>query len=272
MKEKKDLIVITGTDSGIGKNLSEVFMEHGYPVLATYYEKPGTRQSINIKLDLRNETEREALVQKVSLLMEEGYCCKCLINNAGIACGGPIENLPLSIYRETLEVNLIGLIHITRGLIPFLAGSRGLIILHGSAAGRVAAPFLSPYVITKFALEGFADCLRRELLPYGISTVLLETGGVDTPIWKKAENQDLSFVDKKYSKSMELFKKNFIQGKKGLTARTASEKIFHIFEKKKHKPRYIIARSILREYVIRMISGRILDGVFQKMFDMDYGG
>jgi short-subunit dehydrogenase len=271
MDTEKNLIIITGTDSGIGMSLSEVFMEHGYPVLATYLEKPGTQQSINIKLDLRSESECEGLVKKVSSLMKEGYRCACLINNAAIALGGPIENLPLSVYRETLEVNLIGHIHITRDLIPFLAESRGLIIIHGSAAGRVAAPFLSPYVITKFALEGFTDCLRRELLPYGIRTVLLETGGVDTPIWEKRVNEAFSLVDEKYRKSTELFRKNFLQGKKGLSARGAAEKIFNVFKKKKHKLRYIIAQSIFREYMIRMISGRILDNIFQKMFDMDYG-
>ncbi|MBN1698504.1 MAG: SDR family NAD(P)-dependent oxidoreductase [Spirochaetales bacterium] len=272
MDTSRDLVIITGTDSGIGMHLAGVFREHGYPVCATYLEKPGTTASVNINLDLTDEASCSGFIQKVASLLGEGYRCACLVNNAGIALGGPIENLPISVYRANLEVNLLGLIRITRDLIPFLAESRGVILLNGSAAGRVAAPFLSPYVITKFALEGFADCLRRELLPYGIRTVLLQTGGVDTPIWKKAETQDMSFVADKYRHTMDRFRDTFIRGSKGLSAGEAAEKIFRVFRRKKYRPRYIIARSVAREIAIRLISGRPLDFIFKRMFGMDYGG
>ena len=271
MAPDKELIIITGTDSGIGKSLSAVFLDHGYTVLSTYLKEPGTEKSINIQVELKNEGDIIRLKQKVSGLVKEGYRCSCLIHNAAIALGGPIENLPLALYRESLEVNFISIINITQKLIPFLVKSKGTIMLHGSAAGRVAAPFLSPYVATKFALEGLADCLRRELQPYGIKTILLQTGGVNTPIWKKAETQDISFVDEKYLKSMELFRRNFIQGDKGFTAEGAAKKIFKVFKKKKPKSRYIIAKSNFREKLIRILPDGLLDNLFSKMFDMDYG-
>jgi short-subunit dehydrogenase len=271
MGNSDSLIVITGTDSGIGKSLAGIFLENGYSVLATYLEKPGVKKAVNIQVDLNKSGDIAKLEKKVSELTAAGKRLSCLVNNAGIALGGPIEDTPLDIFRKVFEVNYFGLVSLTQRLLPHIIESKGTIIIHGSAAGRVAVPLLSPYVSTKFALEGFTDCLRRELQPYGVNTVLLETGGVETPIWEKALKQDISFVSPKYRKSMDTFKKRFIQVKKGLTAEQAARKIFNILKEKNPRPRRIIAKSNLRERLIRSLPDRLLDGAFKKMFGMDYG-
>jgi NAD(P)-dependent dehydrogenase (short-subunit alcohol dehydrogenase family) len=271
MARERELIVITGTDSGIGRYLAEAFCTRGYKVLATYIDKPGVEKAINTRLDLRNEESIESVVTSIKAILQGGASLSCLVNNAGIALGGGIENLPLSVYRENFEVNFFGLVSLTQKLIPFLIESKGKIIINGSAAGRTAAPFLSPYVCTKFALEGFSDCLRRELIPYGIGVVLLQTGGVATPIWEGFSRQDTSFMDKKFSKSMELFNKNFLHGPKGLTAQQAADKIMAVFDKKNPLPRAIIAKSRFRERLIRSLPARLLDKAFIRMFGMDYG-
>jgi NAD(P)-dependent dehydrogenase (short-subunit alcohol dehydrogenase family) len=271
MNHDNDLVVITGTDSGIGAKLSEAFLAKGYKVLATYLQKPATETATNIRCDLREEKSIASVAEAAADLVQKGATLACLVNNAGVAFGGGIENLPLALYRENFEINFFGLVSLTQKLIPHLVKSKGRIILHGSAAGRTAAPFLSPYVSTKFALEGFADCLRRELLPYGIKVTLLETGGVDTPIWKGFETQDRSFMDRKFDKSMELFGKNFLGGPKGMSAEEAASKIMAVFEKKNPPARAIIAKSPMRERLIRSLPSGLLDKAFIKMFGMDYG-
>jgi short-subunit dehydrogenase len=272
MSHEKDLIVVTGTDSGIGAALAAGFRDRGYAVLATCIAKPGVEGVTNVRLDLRDEESIASASASVSGLAEQGMSLACLVNNAGIAYGGGIENLPMSLYRENFEVNLFGLVSFTQKLIPFLIKSKGTILLNGSTAGRTAAPFLSPYVCTKFALEGFADCLRREMLPYGIKVILLQTGGVDTPIWEGFSRQDTSFMDRKYDKSMELFNTNFLHGPKGLSARGAAEQIISVFEKKTPPARAIIAKNKFRERLVRALPAGILDKIFLKMFGMDYGG
>ncbi len=271
MENANSLVVITGTDSGIGKSLAGLFLENGYTVLATFLEKPGVKKAVNIQVDLNRSGDIAKLEKKVKELTAAGKRLSCLVNNAGIALGGPIEDVPMDIFRKVFEVNFFGLVRLTKRLLPYLIQSKGIIIIHGSAAGRVAVPMLSPYVSTKFALEGFTDCLRRELLPYGVHTVLLETGGVETPIWEKALKQDISFVSPKYRKSMDTFKRRFIQVKKGLTVEQAALKIFRIMKAKNPKPRRIIAKNNLRERLIRSLPAGLLDTVFRRMFKLDYG-
>lgn len=272
---KKKLAVITGCDTGIGMNLCKLMADNGFYVAASYLEKDPFPLKTNIftyKMDIRKENEIESFSLFVNRYCKEDYVLFCLINNAGIALGGPVENLPLKIFRENFEVNFFGLVSLTKKLIPLLIENSGKIIIIGSMAGRIALPFLSPYASTKFALEGFSDSLRRELLPFGIKTVLIEPGGIATPIWNKSKKQDTSFVNEKYRKSLDVFKEVFIEaGNHGMDADKAARQIFKIVNRKKPKDRYIVAGNRLTTFLPLLIPRKLLDKLFLKNFKMDYG-
>ena len=250
-------------------------INNGYYVAISYLEKNPFIKKPNVfahKMDLHKEKEIKSFVSFIKKLCKQGYLLECLINNAGIAKGGPIENLPMKIFREVFEVNFFGLVSLTQNLIPDLIKTRGKIIIVGSMAGRIALPFLSPYVSTKFALEGFSDSLRRELTPFGIQTVLLEPGGIATPIWKKAKKQDASFVDKKYLKSLKEYEKKFIEPNNfSMNPDKAAAQILKIIVKKNPKPRYIIADNRFITYLPILIPTRLFDKLVNKLYSMDYG-
>src|SRR3954469_14995352 len=110
-----------------------------------------------------------------------------LVNNAGIAVAAPLEFLPVDRLREQLEINLIGQMAVTQAFLPALRSARGRIVMVSSIGGRVALPLASPYNASKFGLEGLSDSLRRELRSHDVDVILVEPGGVKTPIWNKAE-------------------------------------------------------------------------------------
>ncbi len=272
---KKKLAIITGCDSGIGFGLCKLMALNGFSVAASYLEHdpfPSKKNIFSCKMDIRKEKEIDNFTVFVKEYCNNGYSLDCLINNAGVALGGPIENLPMKIFRENFEVNFFGLVSLTKKLIPLLIQSSGRILIIGSMAGRIALPFLSPYVSTKFALEGFSDSLRRELLPFGIKTVLIEPGGIATPIWNKSKKQDKSFVDKKYEKSLNIFIEKFIEsGNSGMDVEKAAKHILKIINKKNPKGRYIVAENRFTTFLPLLIPRRILDKLFLKNFKMDYG-
>ena len=110
-----------------------------------------------------------------------------LVNNAGIAVAAPLEFLPLDRLRQQLEINLIGQAAVTQAFLPALRRARGRIVNVSSIGGRVALPLASAYNASKFGLEGMSDSLRRELRSQGVDVILIEPGGVKTPIWEKGE-------------------------------------------------------------------------------------
>ena len=186
--------------------------------------------------------------------------------------GGPVEDLPVKIFRQVFEVNFFGLISLTQKAIPQLIKDRGRIIIIGSMAGKIAMPFLSPYSASKFALEGFSDSLRRELLPFGVKAVLLEPGGIATPIWSKAKTQDISFIGEKYLHSMKKFEEKFIDPNlKAMSPNKAALKIFRIIGKKHLKSRYLIAENKVSAYLPLLIPVKLFDSLVLKLFDMNYG-
>jgi len=143
-----------------------------------------------IRLDVtRPERVRSAAARVQAVL--DGVPLAGLVNNAGIASGGPIELLDLETVRAVFDVNVIGLLAVTQALLPMLRAARGRIVNISSVSGRLAVPFLAPYCGSKFAVEAISDCLRRELHPFGVDVVIVEPGVIRTPIWDKALQQDL---------------------------------------------------------------------------------
>jgi NAD(P)-dependent dehydrogenase (short-subunit alcohol dehydrogenase family) len=140
----------------------------------------------------------------------------------------------------------------------------------------VAVPFASPYASSKFAVEGFADSLRREMIPYGIRTVVIEPAGVATPIWQnswqRVKKDYFPFFDKKYIKIFQTIGKRIVTGsQKGLSPQKASIKIFNIIKKKKPKARYLIAKSHIREYIKTHIPSGLIDAALPRLLGMNYG-
>jgi len=274
-KMTKELYVITGSDSGIGKACTDILLQKGASVAVSYFETnqfKGDPSCYSFKSDMTKESDIEKLAKSIKKLCASGYSLKCLFCNAGVALGGPVENTPLDTYRRVFEINYFSYVSLIQKLIPLLRESRGMIMIHGSLAGRIALPFLAPYTSSKFALEAFADALRRELNPFGIKTVLLETAAVATPIWTKARKIDNSFVDEVYMDSLNVFMENFVDsGSRGMPVDRAAEKIIRIMEMDKPRSRYIISGTPINSFIQTVLPDRVIDRLVKKYFRMNYG-
>ena len=181
--KKNEIIVVTGTSTGIGNATAKELASRGFYVLA------GVRREIDaeairaeniepIMLDITNEKHISNLIKRIN----ENYNkrpLKALINNAAIEINAPVEVLALSEWRRQFEVNFFGQVAMIQALLPALFKSQGTIVNISSIGGKAAMAGYGPYASTKFALEGMSDSLRRELEPFGINIVVLP-GGVAT--------------------------------------------------------------------------------------------
>jgi NAD(P)-dependent dehydrogenase (short-subunit alcohol dehydrogenase family) len=138
-------------------------------------------------LDVTDAGAIDAAVESIDSALD-GRGLVGVVNNAGVARGGPIEYLPVEEWRTQLEVNVIGQVAVTKEMLPLLRRGRGRLVFIGSVGGRVGTPLLSPYAASKFALEGIAESLRHELRPFGLRVALVEPGAVKTDIWEKGRH------------------------------------------------------------------------------------
>jgi len=198
-------VVITGVSTGIGHAAAKVLIDRGFRVFGSVRRAEDadrlTEEFGDAFAPLIFDVTDDAAIAEAAACVRgalAGETLAGLVNNAGIAVSGPLTELPVADYRRQLEVNLVGPFMVTQAFAPLLgtdsslSGARGRIVNISSVAGLRAMPFLGPYAASKFGLEGYSEALRREMLLYGIDVIVIGPGPVQTAIWDKAEEVDVS--------------------------------------------------------------------------------
>ncbi len=180
---RNKVILITGASSGMGKSTAHILHQQGYKVYGaarrTDKMKDLEEKGIGIlHLDLTND---DSIVQTVDAILKKEGRIDVLINNAGYGSYGSVEEVPIEEAKRQFEVNMFGLARITQLVLPVMRMQKsGRIVNISSMGGKIYTPFGAWYHATKFALEGWSDCLRIELKQFGIDVVVVEPGGIQT--------------------------------------------------------------------------------------------
>ncbi|XP_063789644.1 dehydrogenase/reductase SDR family member 9 [Pseudophryne corroboree] len=182
-------VLITGCDTGFGNHAAHTFDKMGFRVLATCLTDSGAaalkqETSERLKSVCLDVTDADS-VRRVGEWVKNEVGNKGLwglVNNAGImGTLAPIDWLTIEDVREPIEVNLIGLIHVTLTVLPLIKNARGRIVNVSSVGGRVAASG-GGYFSSKYGVEGFNDSLRRDMKSFGVSVSCIEPGLFKTPL------------------------------------------------------------------------------------------
>lgn len=275
-------ILITGVSTGIGYSLTEIFLRNGYLVFGSVRKQVDAERLradfperfIPLRFDVTDVQAIDAAVATVKEALG-GDSLSGLINNAGIAQGGPLLYMDRALVRKHFDVNVFGVIDVIKAFAPLLGavedfrGNPGKIINISSSSGKIASPFVAPYVGSKFALEGISGSLRRELMKYGIDVIVVGPGVVKTPIWEKAQNLE-QYNHTPYKNSLDRFKMQALKRiEKGLEPRYVAQKVYYIFHGDNPKTRYAISDNTLTSWILpRLIPERWLDKIFSKMLGL----
>ncbi|HEY3310398.1 MAG TPA: SDR family oxidoreductase [Anaerolineales bacterium] len=175
------VVFITGCSSGIGRDLAGRLAGAGYRVVATARNVESLASlQVSLKLSL-DVTSPESIRQAVATTIEHFGRIDVLVNNAGYAVRGAVEEVPVSQARQMFEANLFGVMNMVQAVLPHMRAQKsGRIINISSVVGKLVTPANGVYSASKFALEGLSDALRMELAPFGIQVVVVEPGSIHT--------------------------------------------------------------------------------------------
>lgn len=263
MMAGRGAVVVTGASSGIGRATALRLAHDGWLVLvgvrhaadgaalAALAAAIGTGELLRpLSLDVTDDASVAAAARDVAaLLAERRLTLGGLVNNAGIAVAGPVEEVPLARLREVLAVNVVGAVAATQAFLPLLRRGRGRIINLSSVSGRVAAPFLGPYAASKFALEALSDALRVEVAAWGVRVILIEPGPVATPIWAKGAamaEADRAGIgeDSPYVSAIGRVQAAFRDGeRRGIPPEAVADVIARALSVSRPRARYLISRN-----------------------------
>jgi NAD(P)-dependent dehydrogenase (short-subunit alcohol dehydrogenase family) len=270
-------VLITGASTGIGRACAEHLHSLGFTVLAGVrtaaaadslrgIDGAGPGRMLPLMLDV---TDRESIASAMQTAEEAAPAgLGGLVNNAGVAVGGPLELVPIEEWRRQLEVNLIGQVAVIQAALPALRKARGRVVNVTSIGGLLATPLLGPYGASKFALEAVTDTLRLELRRFGIQVAAVEPGAVDTPIWQKSLTEADEAVARMPAEGVRLYETEIQalrkaaeqQERAGVPPLRVARAVEHALTARRPRPRYVVGREAkMRLAVSRVLPTRVMD-------------
>ena len=269
-------IVITGASTGIGKACALHLDKLGFNVYAgvrkqTDGDNLKKEASENFSPIILDVTSEKSISDAVSLIEKEtGGEVFGLINNAGIGRSGVLEVTPVAEIHKVMDVNVVGLMAMTKAMIPMLRKNKGRIINIGSAAGHLAAPGASVYAASKFAVRAITDSLRLELKPFGMSVVLVAPGAVESEIWEKGKAYKNKLRNSMKPEIIQLyatlikFGDNLINELKKIPADEVANSVTQALTSPKPKRYYLVGDDARRGAKASKLPKALLDWIFMK--------
>jgi NAD(P)-dependent dehydrogenase (short-subunit alcohol dehydrogenase family) len=274
-------VLVTGASTGIGEACALHLASRGQLVFAGVrnaadgdrLERDGRGRVVPVMLDVTDQSMIDAAVKTVR---ERSGTTRFagIVNNAGVARGGPLEFLALDEWREQLEINVIGQVAVTQAFFPLVREGSGRIVFIGSIGGRLGSPLMGPYSASKFALEGIAESLRLELHDQDIKVSLIEPGAVKTEIWRKgretadrlqaeASPEMLERYGAVFDRVTESIERN---NRNGVAPLAVCKAIEHALFAPRPRPRYLVGIDAkVGAFFARVLPDGVLDAVLRRV-------
>lgn len=277
-------VVVTGASTGIGWAIVESLTARGMHVAATVRtdaDAERLRATFGDRVTplLADVTDPASLHRAAEVVRAKlgNRTLAGLVNNAGIALGGPLLAQPMAEVRQVFEVNVFGLLEATRAFAPLLGtepgreGPPGRVVNIGSVSGWMALPFVGTYSATKHAVKALTEALRGELQLFGIDVTVVEPGPVVTPIWAKARAQDQTRYDgTPYAGPLTAFRRLMDQSAdRGLPASAIGEAVVEQLTASAPPARRVMVRGRFLQFTIpRLLPARMTDRFFGKLLEL----
>ncbi|WP_439025585.1 SDR family oxidoreductase [Haloarchaeobius sp. DT45] len=267
---KLETVLITGCSSGIGREAAKAFLDEDWLVYATARDTADIEDLARAGCETAelDVTDRGQVERVVDRIVDENGRIDCVVNNAGFAQMGPVEDIPTDKVHEQFDVNLYGPHRLIRAALPHMRESeRGTIVNVSSALGRITFPGSGVYSASKFALEAMSDALRGEVDQYDVDVVVVEPGPVETDFYDRADSEldDLPRSDA-YDDLYEMYDDaNTVSGggPMSVTPRAVAETILNAASSTDPDPRYPVGAAAKYFMLVRFVPDRWRDTILR---------
>ncbi|NEU27876.1 SDR family NAD(P)-dependent oxidoreductase [Paenibacillus polymyxa] len=277
----QEMVVVTGTSSGIGRATAEKLAADGFHVLAGVrrQEDADKIKQKNIEPVILDVTAIDTLRALAERVEQDplGRPLRAVVNNAGIAVNAPLEMVPLDEFRRQIEVSVIGQVAVIQALTPALLNSGGRVVNIGSVGGKISMPGFGIYSAAKYAMEAINDSLRREMSSFGLKVIMITPGGVSTSLSEKgvttADRLSKLMTPDQHRRHDRLFDAVKAQAESwardGIPPKKVAEVVSRAIHESKPRTRYTAGRdSALLTRLVRILPDKLLDRMLRSQMKL----
>jgi NAD(P)-dependent dehydrogenase (short-subunit alcohol dehydrogenase family) len=272
-------VLVTGASTGIGQACALHLGRLGHRVYAGVRKEAqarelrarGSGRITPVLLDVTDQAQIDAVAARIAA---DSGMLDGIVNNAGIAKGGPLEYLPLAVWREQFDVNVLGQVAVTKALLPLIRPARGRIVFMGSISGKIATMLLGPYCASKFAVEAIGESLRYELRPWGVSVSVIEPGAIKTSIWDKGR-RDADDLERelpagaraRYASHIAAIRKAIdMQDRNGASPEKVARAVEHALFSPRPRTRYLVGTDArIQSALVRLLPDKAREAIIRRV-------
>ncbi len=260
-------VLITGSSSGIGRATAEAFLDADWTVVVTARDESAIREleARGARTESLDVTKPAQCASVVEATVEATGRLDCLVNNAGYAQLGTLEDVPTRLVEDQFDVNVLGPHRLIRAALPHMReAENGTIVNVTSLAARLSAPGMGVYAGSKAALEAMTDALRVEAAAHGIDVSLVEPGPIDTQFDETAQDS-LAGTDQSaaYADVYEALSDwEVVANMTATSPEAVAEAILEAASSPNPNPRYTVGTGSNYFALARFLPDRLRDGIF----------
>jgi NAD(P)-dependent dehydrogenase (short-subunit alcohol dehydrogenase family) len=265
------VVLVTGASSGLGEACARHLAAHGFRVFGTSRRAASSRADGGIEM-LEMDVDSDASVAgALRTLLERAGRIDAVVNNAGWALAGSVEDTSADEARAQMETNFLGVWRVCRAVLPAMrTAGRGHIVNIGSIGGRVGLPYQAAYSASKFAVSGFTEALSGEVRPFGIHAVLIEPGNFRTGITAgrrvAAGAGEGSAYARRFAKAMEIIARD---EERGADPEGVARVVRRVLDTPKPRLRYMVGPAGERLAAAAgktLLPGRVFERVIMNLY------
>ena len=276
MDNSKQVVLITGRSTGIGRALAQEFNGQNFTVYATA-RKIETLSELKkdgihtLTLDVNDETKTRQIISQI--INEQGKI-DILLNNAGYSSVCPLSEIPLKELRLQFETNVFSAVNLIQHVVPHMVEKKsGKIVTIGSVSGILTTPFAGAYCSSKAAIHSLSEALRMELTPFNIKVIIVQPGAIRSNLGETSKFSVSRNINSKsmYAQILDSINERADYSQQNPTAtRTFAKQL--IAELLKENPKKIIRlgeSSFILPFFKRWIPDSVLDKTMSKNFGLN---
>ncbi|MPZ19320.1 MAG: SDR family NAD(P)-dependent oxidoreductase [Luteitalea sp.] len=279
--EPSPSVLVTGASRGLGLETALQLAARGFRVwagirdinAAALVSGAARARGVRVQSIALDVTDPDAIDSAVHRVVAEAGGVDALVNNAGVTAAGYFEDLTDDEIRQVFDVNLFGAMNVTRRVLPLMrAAGRGRLVMMSSVCGRLGSLAVTPYVASKFALEGWSESLAMEVAPFGIRVVLIEPGLIATDLFGRNRGVVPRARDER-SPYHQLFRRaerevDALVDRSRITPADVARTVCQVLTAKRPRLRYIVgtrARALLT--LRRHLPGELFETLYGRMVE-----